>query len=156
MLERAITGGRPLTALEEISLRTEMESRYDDALHANRVIAHMSNPKVADLVANALLFFDGTRYLLHAWAVMPNHVHAVVTPFEPHGLMDILHSWKSYTSNRANEIVGRSGSFWHREYYDRIVRDERDLGDTIEYVLRNPEKAGLKDWRWTSAGWKPA
>ena len=156
-INRMITGGvRPLTAIEDLHLRAEMETRYDDALHRNVSIAYLSNPDVADLVANTLTFFDQQRYRLDAWAVMPNHVHVVLTPFEPHTLASIFHSWKSYSSNRANRILGREGAFWHREYYDRIVRDERDLADTIEYVLRNPEKAGLKNWRWTSAGWKPA
>lgn len=156
-IERMITGGvRPLTTIEEMHLRAEMETRYDDALHENMSVAYLSDPRVADLVARTLTFFDGQRYRLDAWSIMPNHVHAVLTPFGPHTLAQIFHSWKSYSSNRANEILGREGTFWHREYYDRIVRDERDLADTIEYVLRNPEKAGLKNWRWTSAGWKPA
>ena len=152
-LKRMITGGvRPLTAIEDMNLRARMETRYDDALHENDPVVHLSNPAVADLVARTLTFFDGQRYRLNAWAIMPNHVHAVLTPLDPHTLAKIFHSWKSYSSNRANAILGREGTFWHREYYDRIVRDERDLADTIEYVLRNPEKAGLRNWRWTSAG----
>ncbi|HEV7238099.1 MAG TPA: transposase [Thermoanaerobaculia bacterium] len=156
-VERAITGGvRSLTGIEDMNLRAHMETRYDNALHANTSVAHLSNPDVADLVARTLRFFDNERYRLDAWAIMPNHVHTVLMPFQPHDLATIFHSWKSYSSNRANAILGRQGTFWHREYYDRIVRDERDLADTIEYVLRNPEKAGLKNWPWTSAGWKPA
>ena len=89
---------------------------------------------------------------LDTFVVMPNHVHAVLTPYAGHGLADIFHSWQSYSSNRANVILGRCGTFWHREYYDRIVRDGKDLAETVEYVLRNPEKAKLKNWRWTSAG----
>lgn len=156
-IERAITGGfRSLTGIEEMSLRTHMETRYDDALHENTAIAHLKDPDVADLVARTLMFFDNERYRLDAWAIMPNHVHTVLTPFEPYNLAKIFPSWKSYSSNRANAILGREGTFWEREYYDRIVRDERDLADTIEYVLANPKKAGLKNWPWTSAGWKPA
>jgi REP element-mobilizing transposase RayT len=155
--ERAITGGvRPMTGVEDTTLRAHMESRYDEALHTDQSVAFLSDSSVAELVARTLDFFHGERYRLYAWAIMPNHVHIVVAPIEPHTLATILHSWKSYSSNRANEILGRTGPFWHREYYDRIVRDERDLANTIDYVLANPRKAGLKNWRWTSAGWKPA
>jgi REP element-mobilizing transposase RayT len=154
VLERAVTGGaRRLTGVEDMSLRAQMEQRYDDALHANVAIAHLANPGVANLVSNTLTYFADQRYRLDAWAIMPNHVHAVVTPFGPHRLADVVHSWKSYSSSRANQILGREGPFWQREYYDRIVRDERDLADTIDYVLRNPEKARLKEWPWTSAGY---
>ncbi|MGZ5433623.1 MAG: transposase [Thermoanaerobaculia bacterium] len=156
ILERALTGGRSLTAIEEMNLRAEMETRYDEALHTNVSVSHLSNPDIADMVARTLTFFDRQRYRIDAWSVMPNHVHTVLTPFEPHELADIVHSWKSYSSKRANGILEREGTFWNREYYDRIVRDERDLSETIEYVLRNPEKAGLREWPWTSAGWKPA
>lgn len=156
-IERAITGGvRPLTAVEELDVRGHMEQRYDDAMHTNVCVAHLSDPAIANLVAKVLLHFHNTRYRLEAWAVMPNHVHVVLTPFEPYELADILHSWKSYSSKRANELLGREGTFWHREYYDRIVRDERDMINTVEYVAAKPAKAGLKNWPWTHAGWKPA
>ena len=156
-LERMITGGtRKLTAFEQMDLRAELEKRVDESLHDDRGPAYMNNPDVAELVAGAITYFHGQRYQLHAWAVMPNHVHTVVTPLGSWTLAKILHSWKSYTSNRANAILGRQGSFWYREYFDRILRDETDYAETIEYVLRNPEKAGLRNWPWTSAGWKPA
>jgi REP element-mobilizing transposase RayT len=154
-IARAIGGGRPLTAIEEMHLGAYMERRYDDALHDNVSIAPLANRDVADALARTLTFFEGERYRLEAWSIMPNHVHTVCTPLAAHTIANILHSWKSFSSNRLQEILGTSGVFWDREYYDRIVRDERDLADTVEYVLRNPEKAGLRPWPWTSASWNP-
>ena len=87
---------------------------------------------------------------------MPNHVHVVVRPLDPWRLGGIIHSWKSFTATRANRLLHRSGPFWQREYFDRIIRDEEDLSATVKYVVENPAKAKLKDWNWTSAGWKPA
>jgi REP element-mobilizing transposase RayT len=157
MRERMITGGlRRLTAFECMDLRAEFEKRIDHELHESTGPACMNDPRVADIVATALTHFDGERYRLDAWCVMPNHVHAIMRPIDHWRLADILHSWKSYSSNRANEVLRRSGRFWEREYFDRILRDEQDWAEAIEYVLRNPEKAGLKDWRWTSAGGPPA
>jgi hypothetical protein len=53
----------------------------------------------------------------------------------------------------ANEILGRSGAFWQREYYDRLIRDGNELGRAVRYVVNNPERAGLTGWKWVwSAG----
>jgi REP element-mobilizing transposase RayT len=156
-LARSITSGlRKLTVVEAMQIRMVIERRLDEALDRNEGSAHMLDPRIASIVATALTHFDNDRYELFAWAVMPNHVHAVVRPFpghEPHG---IIHSWKSWSANQANKILKRRGRFWQREYFDRIIRDEEDLSDTVKYVLDNPVKGGLGDWAWTSAGWKPA
>lgn len=109
---------------------------------------HMRNPRVAELVSNALRFFDGSRYTLHAYSVMPNHVHVLFGLEYGRDLARVLHSWKWFTGSRANEIVGRSGPFWQDEYFDRLVRDGEDYETTRSYVLNNPAKAGLVDWPW--------
>jgi menaquinone-specific isochorismate synthase len=79
---------------------------------------------------------------------MPNHVHAVCRLFHEETLDRVVHSWKSYTANRANRILGRKGTLWMREYYDRIVRNRWELERTIRYVCDNPVKAGLREWEW--------
>ena len=85
---------------------------------------------------------------------MPNHAHVIMRLFVGSDLAKVLHSWKSYTSNVANSILGRTGTFWFREYYDRCIRDERELLRTVRYVLENPAKAGLRDWPYVKcAGW---
>ena len=78
---------------------------------------------------------------------MPNHVHVVFRPFEGEHLDRILHSWKSYTAHVAFSIVGTK-TLWAREYYDRVIRDERHFGNAVAYVRNNPGKAGLVGWRW--------
>jgi len=157
-LTRLITGGmRKLTFLENMDLRARFEHVLDDALHEQTGVAFMNDPAIAELIANPLTYFDGQRYELDAWCVMPNHVHVVFRLLGQSTLARVLHSWKSYSSWRANEILGREGRFWQREYFDRIVRNEEDFAQTVGYVVRNPEKAGLREWPWVwSAGWKPA
>ena len=144
---------RKSTALENMHLRAEFEQRVDARLHEQTDVAWMNDARIANIVARALLHFDTERYELHAWCVMPNHVHVVVTPLAPWTLAEIIHSWKSYSSTAANKLLGRTGKFWSREYFDRIIRDEEDLSDSILYVLGNPGKAGLENWRWTSTSW---
>ena len=76
---------------------------YLDSANDN---AWLKNPEVAEIVQNALMHFDGERYELHAWAVMSNHVHVVVTPkAATHSLSTILHSWKSFTANKSKHSV---------------------------------------------------
>jgi REP element-mobilizing transposase RayT len=111
---------------------------------------------LAELVAGALAFFDGQRYRLDAWVVMPNHVHVVVWPMPDYSLSEILHSWKRFTSREANKVLGRTGdTFWQRESYDHWIRNDEEHARCCRYTVLNPVKAGLcavpEDWRWSSA-----
>jgi REP element-mobilizing transposase RayT len=148
---------RPLSEQEErrlAHLYSEKVERYLDSGYGS---CYMKEERIAREVAKALLHFEGQRYTLAAWCVMPNHVHVVVQPFAgitggtpvPHTeLPEILHSWKSFTAKEANKLLGRSGYFWQAEYYDHLIRDETDFAHAVKYVLENPVKAGLKIWKW--------
>jgi REP element-mobilizing transposase RayT len=115
----------------------------------------LRDPDVADVVAAALGHFDGERYELIAWCVMPNHVHAVVTPFAGHALGDVLHSWKSFTAHAINRRLGRRGAVWEKESFDHLVRTPSSLDRFVAYTEANPLAAGLcatqGDWRFSSA-----
>ena len=143
----------PAADPREVELRKRI-SKYEDAGYG---ACWLRDERVALLVENALLHFDDQRYRLIAWCIMPNHVHGLVETWESWPLSMIVHSWKSYTAQIANQILGRSGDFWFREYHDRFIRDERHFANAVEYIERNPEKAGLaarrEEWRWGSAWW---
>jgi REP element-mobilizing transposase RayT len=106
-------------------------------------------------VETSLWHFDAARYRLLAWVVMPNHVHVVIETRAEYPLSDVLQSWKSFTAKKANSLLGRTGSFWQPEYFDRAIRDERHLLAAIAYIHGNPVKAGLvrraEDWPYSSA-----
>jgi len=108
----------------------------------------LRNDAVAKVVADSLWQFQGTRYQLFAWCVMPNHVHTVFQTLVGNTLARILHSWKSFSAKQANQILHRSAEFWQREYYDRLVRDISEFHRAVQYVVDNPKRAGLKDWPW--------
>jgi REP element-mobilizing transposase RayT len=118
----------------------------------------LKNTQVASMVQNSLLKFDGLRYRLFAWVVMPNHVHSLMTRFEDYELKDLLHSHKSFTAHEANKILQRTGKFWIDDYFDRYTRNEKHFYKTIEYIENNPVKAGLcekpSDWPFSSARWR--
>ena len=140
--------GRPLSNHEEQRLRELHSERVEAYLDAGHGACWLRQPEIAQMVADALRFFDGKRYHLHAWCVMPNHVHTIVEPFTGHELPALLHSWKSFTSKAANRLLGRTGNFWQEEYYDHLIRDEADYGHAMHYLLGNPAAAGLRDWPW--------
>jgi REP element-mobilizing transposase RayT len=95
-----------------------------------------------------LRHFDGSRYELEAFAVMPNHVHVVFFLHDGSALPKVMHSWKSYTGKKLKRRFGLSENVWQAEYFDRVVRDGVDLSNTVRYVVENPIKAGLVNWPW--------
>lgn len=98
------------------------------------------------LVADALQHFDRQRYNLWAYVVMNDHVHTLVTPWEPHSLQAIIHSWKSFTANRLQRTGRRCGKIWQDESLDRIVRDEDEFLEKMRYIQQNPRR------RWPEIG----
>jgi REP element-mobilizing transposase RayT len=99
---------------------------------------------VAEIVGNAITHFDGKRYELIAWPVMPNHVHVVLTQHVP--IASVIHSWKSFTAKKINALLGRTGELWEKDYWDHAIRNSRELERTVEYVVDNPIAAGFQNW----------
>ena len=116
----------------------------------------LRDERIARVVQDTVEYGAAVRhsYDFHAWAIMPNHVHAVVDPHVP--MPDIMRWLKGRTSRIANRILGRCGlPFWQDESYDHWIRSARELADVIRYVEGNPVKAGLvsteEQWAWSSA-----
>jgi len=118
----------------------------------------LKDPRIAKLVAEALIKFDGNRYELLAWVIMPNHVHLLLKTKHGYTLSEIMHSIKSFTAIKANMILGGKGRFWSPDYVDRFIRDRVHLTRVKSYIEENPVKAGLRgspeDWPWSSIGYK--
>ena len=155
ILRHAEAAKRPLTWHEQEELFRWYSDRVDKHLDAGHGVCHLRNPELAGIVAGAIQFFEGQRYELRAWVVMPNNVHAVVWPKPPNELSKILHSWKSFTAHEINKLLPeRMAPFWQSESYDHLVRDDDDLHRCCQYTLMNPVNAGLcarpEDWKWSS------
>ncbi len=141
-----------LTQEEEQRLAHLHSERIEAYLDAGNGSCWLRQPEIATCVVGNLQYFNGTRYRLHAWCIMPNHVHVLVEPLPGHTLRELVHSWKSYTAKSANRILCRSGDFWQPEYYDHLIRDDADYRHAVRYIEQNPWKAGFIDWRWVSCG----
>jgi len=131
--------------------RQRIEAALDQGIGA----CWLKQPNVASVVADALNHFNGDRYTLHAWVIMPNHVHALTTPAAAVTLSSIMHSWKSFTAKQANGMLERTGQFWMEETYDRVMRNRKEVIATKAYIEQNPVVAGLCDAAtqrpWSSA-----
>jgi len=105
------------------------------------------------LLQNALLRFDGDRYRLLRWSVMPNHVHVLIETIPGYSLHRVLHSWKSFTATMTNRMLGRRGMFWQVEYFDRYIRNADHLGATAAYIDANRSRfASASDWQRAQGG----
>lgn len=152
--------------LEEIELKAEEQGEDTTARDARLKIeklyslrmegtleqgfgeCQLRRPEIAAIVRDAIMRFEGERFELGAWCVMPNHVHLVIKPLGAHSLSSILQGMKSFSAKKANELLGREGAFWQKESYDHIIRDGEEYAKQTRYVLGNPEKAGLVGWEF--------
>ena len=141
-------GQRPSFTTDEAVLR--IESLLDDSVGR----CELALPEIAELVERSLWHHDGIRYRLEAWVIMPNHVHVLLEIWDT-PLLRVVKSWKGYTATQANRILGRRGTFWQRDYFDRYIRGDGHFQQIVRYIEMNPVKAGLVldplEWCWGSA-----
>jgi len=118
-------------------------SRLFESLDKGCGACYLRRPEILKKMTDAITYFDQVRFYLGDFVIMPNHVHALMTPINGFELEDVLHSIKSWASNQINRIVGRSGQLWMKDTYDRLTRDGDELIRTQDYIRFNPIKAGL-------------
>ena len=133
----------------------------DQYLDAGYGCCALVNTEMAEVMRESLLRFNGERYDLIAWCIMPNHIHVLMK--SKLSLAKIVQSWRSYTGRWAmkhNEeldlgIPDKAKRFWMRDYWDRFIRSEKHYYTVIGYIHQNPVEAGLcdkvKDWKMSSA-----
>jgi REP element-mobilizing transposase RayT len=119
---------------------------------------YLRQPVVAAMIVEAIQYNAAIlgHYALHAFVVMPNHVHLLATPVVP--LPKLTKSLKGITAKRANAILALTGNpFWQEETFDRTVRNQQEFEKIRNYIEANPVRAGLvteaSEYRWSSAGW---
>ncbi len=146
-----------------VTRRREWESIAGESMNRRRIEAWLDRghgscwlkrKDVANLVSNELTKEEGQRCHLHAWVIMPNHVHLVVDVWDT-PLAALVAGWKGRSARKANSRLGRQGQFWQRDYYDTLVRNSEQLRRAIRYTECNPVKAHLvstpDQWDFSSA-----
>jgi REP element-mobilizing transposase RayT len=137
----------------------ERRQRMEAWIDAGHGSCLLRRPDIAGIAQGALLAFDSLRYHLLAWVVMPNHVNVLFQPINGWTVAKAVASWKKFTARRICDSLRNNGKepapVWHREYWDRYIRDRRHFQRAIGYIHENPVKAGLvaraENWRWSSA-----
>lgn len=137
--------------------RTSTPSLDGSSSSSNCALRH---PEVARYVQDSVLHFHGERHHLHAWCVMPNHVHVLIQPLR--NIATVVQAWKSFTARwilRKRVAFGlnlpKGKPLWMRDYWDRYIRDSNHYRMVVDYIHHNPVKAGLcqspEAWLWSSA-----
>jgi putative transposase len=144
--ERSLTSGKAFVAMDRLLEETRTGPFY------------LRQPAIASMMVEVIHYSAEVlgNYTLHAFVVMPNHVHLLLTPHVP--LPKLTKSLKGFTAKRANRMLGLTGiRFWQEESYDHLVRDQPEFERIRRYIEQNPVRAGLvteaTEYRWSSAGW---
>lgn len=133
----------PAEAINTLKVAAKAETLRQEMLDRGWGACWLSSPPIAHLVEDAFLAFDGRRYRMHAWTIMPNHVHTLFTVLPTNPLGDVVGSWKRFTARHANQLLQRRGAFWQTDYWDRFIRNAEHFAAVESYIDQNPVKAGL-------------
>jgi type I restriction enzyme R subunit len=135
--------------LKELKPETQKEffetfsSKWHNELDASHGACVLKHPNVAKIVAESLQKFDGERYELTDFVVMPNHVHLLAT-FQNEDLMLVqCEGWKHYQAVQINRAIGSRGRFWQQDGFDHLVRSAEQFDHFRRYIADNPKKARL-------------
>ena len=109
--------------------------RWLDNGYGDCILGH---EEVRKIVADALLFYHGKRYLLHHFVIMPNHVHLLLSPIGDYEVTKSVGSVKQFTANAINRTLNRTGEVWQRNVFDRMVRDAHNYDAYVNYIYNNP------------------
>ncbi|TAG10184.1 MAG: alanine--tRNA ligase [Verrucomicrobia bacterium] len=111
------------------------------------------SPEARQITLDAIQHFHGSRYILFAAVVMPDHFHLLIEPqpkeYDPLAnpifweLAELMHSIKSFTAKEINKLTGTTGTVWQKDYHDRLIRSDSDLWEKFEYIITNPQRKEL-------------
>lgn len=129
--------------------RREFHERFTEKFHRLLDDCHgecvLRSPELAQIVADSLLHFDGDRYEIGDFVVMPNHVHLLVQFLGSVKMKIQCESWKHFTATQINRKLGRKGYFWQGESFDHLVRNPEQFDGLRRYIAENPEQAKLRE-----------
>jgi type I restriction enzyme R subunit len=119
-------------------------NRWNEHLDACHGACVLKRPELSQIVADSLPHFDGTRYDLTDFVVMPNHVHILAAFVDENAMLAQCDSWKHYTAVKINQALGASGRFWQQDDFDHLVRTLEQFEYLRRYIAENPRRANLR------------
>jgi putative transposase len=133
----------PWTSETEREYHERFSGAIERWLDAGHGACLLRRPDCSQIVADTLRHFERERVVMISFVIMPNHVHALFVQNPDWPLEKLIRSWKGFTARQINRLLGRSGNFWQRDYFDRLVRDGKHFANCVRYIRRNPEKTRL-------------
>ena len=115
----------------------------------------LRRPELAAIVADSLLHFDGERYRMGDFIIMPNHVHLLAAFGTEDGLITQCDSWLHYTAFRINQQLGEKGKLWQQEPFDHLVRSSEQYAYLRKYIADNGKKARLSPGEYLYRRYEP-
>ena len=124
--------------------RTSIKNQHyllTTATHKRKPI--LNHPEISQIILSSLHWLESQqRIILDAAIIMPDHIQFVAA-LQQDSLDRLMHSLKSYTAKKINNLLNRQGTFWHPQYHDHAVRKDEDLNEVVLYSLNNSVRAGL-------------
>ncbi len=122
----------------------------------------LNDEPLAKIITGAFHYYAGSKYDLHAYCVMSNHVHILIKALRDekgniNRIYEIVRLLKSYTAHKINIVLNKEGQLWDDYNFDRIIRDTRNYNNVVTYILMNPVAAGLVDnpEKWRDSFYNP-
>ncbi len=128
---------------EQYQFHKQFSERYLAHLDKGYGECVLKRQELAHVVASSLQHFDGDRYRLGDFVVMPNHVHLLVCLLEDTDIEKQCYSWKKYSALEINRALERKGRFWQEESFDHLVRTPEHFENFRRYIADNGPNAGL-------------
>lgn len=119
----------------------------------------LQSDRMAKLFCTTLFRYrDAGKLKLHAFVVMPNHIHLLFTVPEGQTLERTMQLIKGGFSHEAGKQFGIHGPIWQKSYVDRRIRNATECRRFREYIHLNPVRAGLaevaEEFAYSSANWQ--
>lgn len=135
-------------ALPKTERERQRTAQIEAYLDRNQGHCWLRRKVCAAIVRDSLLKGHGDEYQLHAFVIMPNHVHVLARFLDEEGMGQVLGAWKDWTAHECNKALGRTGPFWHDDFYDRYIRDASHYENARRYIVTNPVRANLVKSPW--------
>ena len=129
---------------DRVDFQKEFHRCREDFLDTCHGRCLLRRPELAQIVADALLHFDGERYRMGDFIVMPTHVHLLAAFATTEAMARQCDSWLHYTAFQINRTIGERDKFWQQEPFDHLVRSLEQYEYLLQYIAYNPRKARLK------------
>jgi len=123
--------------------KAKVSDRWNDDLDGCRGACVLRRPELASMIAESLRHFDGERYELTDFVIMPNHVHFLAAFPDEASMLEQCESWKRFTATKINRALGRKGRFWQQDDFDHLVRSLEQFEHFRRYIAENPHRVHL-------------